>query len=188
MHSPPWQGWILILMACFLFGGNCVQERYLRYEHPGEIFLNVAGAIEEDMTYVMTVTYVQKLQGSGCEDYDQATGICRVRPQTFTYSPRITERSHRAHIPLKELSPGTDSGWEPYDISICVGPRDGRKQPHQCQRLYLLTKTGQMTRLQIDLECSEDWWCKPKGSKTRVAEIGELNREYIVNLSKVLRR
>ena len=98
------------------------KEQVVAYENPSEQYLNLTGAIDEGLEYVVSVMYVKNAKESGCPTFGKDSDICQVKPEQFTYVPEIKEGSHSLHIPLKELSPGTNSWWEPHDISICVGP------------------------------------------------------------------
>lgn len=177
---------VLLLMGMWLCltAGNCVQNYVVLFENPSEQYLNMAGGIEDGMKYIVTVMYGKNARESGCEDYNEDTGMCRVKPHGFTYVPHIDEKTHRVHIPLRELSPGVNSWWKPFDVSICVGPQSTDSEPHQCQRLFLFTKNEHDGNSVIDLVCSPTWWCSRKSSGRNFEHVSEFNREYVVNIFK----
>ena len=167
-----------------LIAGNCVQESVIQYESPSEQYIGITGVIDEGMTYVVTVMYVRFVRESHCKDYDEKTGICRVKPQSFTYAPHIENRKHHVHVPLKELSPGKNSWWKPHDISLCVRPLKNKTHPFQCVPLLLLTTGKTDAKHEIDLVCTKNWRCFREDKDLGAESISELNKEYVVNIKK----
>ncbi len=171
----------LMVLSIFLTAGNCVQAQFTSYENPSENYLNISGTLDEDLEYMVRVMYVKNARESGCPTYGKDSDLCQIKPEEFTYIPEITEQTHSLHIPLKELSPDTNSWWEPHDISICVGPRNPNTVPHQCQVLFSVTKTKHDGNQNLDLVCSKNYWCY---QGRQVEHVSLLNREYVVNIRK----
>ena len=172
---------LLIGISCFLIAGNCVQNQFILNENPSEQYLNITGAIDDGLEYVVSVMYVKNAKESGCPTFGKDSDICQVKPETFQYTPEIIARSHSLQIPLRELSPGPNSWWEPHDISICVGPRDPKAEPNQCQVLFSVTKDKHDGNEKIDLVCSKKFWCY---QGLHVEHVRQLNRKYVVNIQK----
>lgn len=175
---------ILLLMGLWfcLTAGNCVpQPSLVLFENPSEKYLNMIGVIDEGLEYVVRVIYVQNARESGCPTYGKDSDLCQTKPEEFTYIPQIEGNRHRVHIPLKELSPGANSWWEPWDIAICVGPTDPNAVPHQCQRLFFFTEDTHDGHQTIDLVCTQQFWC---AEGLHVENVSELNHEYVVNIRK----
>ena len=179
---------VLLLMGISwsLMAGACVEEApYVVFENPSEQYLNLTGVIEAGMKYTISVTYVQMVQASGCSDYNKKSGICFTKPHFFKYVPQIQGKTHKIHVPLKELSPGPNSWWEPIDLFICVGPASTDSEPLLCQQLFGLSKSEHDVSEVIDLVCSpKKWLCSPKYSERDMKHVSKLNREYVVNIYK----
>ncbi len=175
---------VLLLVGLWLCltAGNCVpQQEVVLFENPSEQYLNMTGVIDEGLEYVVRVIYVQNARASGCPTYGKDSDLCQTKPEEFTYIPQIEGNTHRVHIPLKELSPGANSWWEPWDIAICVGPRDPNAVPHQCQRLFYFTEDTHDGHQTIDLVCTQQFWCF---EGLQVENVSEVNQEYVVNIRK----
>ncbi len=172
---------LLMGLSIFLMAGNCVQAHVVPYENPSEAYLDITGTIDHDLEYVVSVMYVKNARESGCPTYGKDSELCQIKPETFTYVPVIKDQMHSVHIPLKELSPETNSWWEPHDISICVGPTDPNSVPHQCQVVFTVTKERHDGHRKINLVCSSDFWCS---QGLPVERVSQLNREFEVNLLK----
>ncbi len=172
---------LLVGISWLLIAGNCVKNTFILHENPSEQYLNITGTINEGMEYVVSVMYVKNAKESGCNTYGKDSDICQVKPEEFTYTPEIEAGSHALHIPLRELSPGPNSWFEPKDISICVGPQDPNAVPHQCQVLFSVTKDKHDGNHTLDLICTKRFWCY---EGLHVEHVSQLNREYVVNIRK----
>ena len=171
---------LFISLSWILIAGNCVpREPVIIHDNPSEQYLNITGTIDESMEYVMSVMYVKNARESGCPTYGKDSDICQVKPETFRYSPEISAERHSLHIPLKELYPGPNSWWEPHDISLCVGPRDPKKEPHRCQVLFSVTKDRHDGNQSIDVVCSKRFECY---HELQVEHVSQLNSEYVINI------
>ncbi len=172
---------LLMMLSLFLTAGNCVQAQVVSYENPSENYLNITGALAEDLEYMVRVMYVKNARDSGCPTYGKDSDICQIKPEEFTYIPQINEQTHSLHIPLKELSPGHNSWWEPNDISICIGPRDPKTVPHQCQVLFSVSNDRHDGNRNLELLCNKKFWCY---QGLQVEHVSQLNHEYVVNIRK----
>ncbi|MGB0911418.1 MAG: hypothetical protein ACPGYT_13730 [Nitrospirales bacterium] len=181
---------VLLLMglSLFLMAGNCMHHPAVVYENPSEDYLNVTGTIEDGLEYKVTVTYLKSARAGDCPVFGKDPDICQVRPEEFSYVPQINRNTHKVHIPLKELSPGVGSWWEPHDLSICVRPKNTHSGPHECQVLFSITKDQHDGNKLIDLVCAISRWSSQSyscHSPERVVEhVSQLNREYVVNISR----
>lgn len=171
---------MLLGLSLCLMGGNCIQQQVVSYENPSEVYLNMSGFIDEGLEYKVSVIYNKNARKSGCPVFGKDSDICQVKPENFTYIPQIKGTTHSVHIPLKELSPGKNSWWEPHDISICVGPRDPKSVPHQCQVVFSVTKDKHDGNQTLNLVCSQKFWCY---EGLHVEHVSRLNREYVVNIA-----
>ena len=171
---------LFISLSWVLIAGNCVpREPVVMYKNPSEQYLNISGTIDESLEYVMSVMYVKNAEKSGCLTFGKDSNICQVKPETFRYAPTISAGRHSLHIPLKELSPGQQSWWEPHDISICVGPRDPKTEPYHCQVLFSITKDRHDGNQSIDVICSKSFQCY---HGLQIEHVSRFNREYMVNI------
>ena len=158
---------------------------YVVFENPSEQYLNLTGVIDEGMAYAISVTYVQMVHRSGCRDYNKISGICMTKPHFFKYVPQIQGKTHTIHVPLKELSPGPNSWWEPRDLFICVGPASTNSDSLWCQPLLQLSKSKHDVTQAIDLVCSpKKWLCSEKTTGRDKKHVSKLNRGYVVNIYK----
>ena len=149
------------------------------HDNPSEQYLNISGTIEDSMEYVISVMYVKNAKESGCPTFGKDSDICQVKPETFRYTPKIIDGRHSLQIPLKELSPGPNSWWDPRDISICVGPKDPKTEPHQCQVLFSVTKDQHDGNKSLEVVCSQRFQCY---HGLHVEHVNQLNRDYVVNI------
>ncbi len=172
---------LLIGISWLLIAGNCVKNSFILHENPSDQYLDITGTIDDGLEYVVSVMYVKNAKKSGCATYGKDSDICQVKPEEFTYTPEIEEGSHSLHIPLRELSPGPNSWFEPKDISICVGPQDPNTVPHQCQVLFSVTKDRHGGNHTLDLVCTRRFWCY---EGLQVEYVSQFNREYVVNIRK----
>lgn len=164
---------IFIMSGCSSLRGN------VEYQNPSEDYIRIQGEIDESLTYLLKVQYVTRADSNKCKNYNWMADLYVPQSIKYEYHPTIEDGTHWAHIPLKELDPGTKCKWEPNIVYLCVD-RVG-KTPTMCRSLFFLRGDNDNND-EINIECNDFKYCLREPSSLHTADIDVFNRGYEVNI------
>ena len=172
----------LITVCCtFTLSACALHSDVEQSATPSATFIDVVGEVEAGIIFKLKVGYRTTIQTSACTDYSLGLGRRVGRTLSYDYYPKMSGTSHQTHLPLQQVSPNTECGWQPSGVSICSGAKG--EAPTRCSSVFAFNGKQRSSTAPAIVECTADGWCFSQWQSYDMS-INTFNQTYVIHVRR----
>jgi len=172
----------LIAVCCpFILSACALHSDVEQSATPSATFIDVVGEVDAGLGFKLQVDYRTTVQTKACTDYSIGLGRRIGRTLSYDYYPQLSGTSHRTHLPLQQVSPQSECGWQPSGVAICSGPQG--KELTRCSSVFAFNGKQRSSEAPAIVECDANGWCF-KDWQSYDSSITTFNQTYVMHVRR----